>query len=64
MRPEPFINSVLELKENDQYTPYVIMTSPNGNNFDEKKKLLSFQKKNLFIYFAVGMKGLIKELMI
>ena len=36
MRPEPFINSVNELKKTDNYSPYVIMTSPKGNNLDEK----------------------------
>ena len=49
MRPEPFINSVLELKENDQYTPYVIMTSPNGNNFDEKKVIELSKKESVYI---------------
>ena len=49
MRPEPFINSVIELKENDQYTPYVIMTSPNGNNFDEKKVIELSKKESVYI---------------
>ena len=49
MRPEPFVNSVLELKESDQYTPYVIMTSPNGNNFDEKKVIELSKKESVYI---------------
>ena len=49
MRPEPFINSVNELKKTDNYSPYVIMTSPKGNNLDEKKVLELSKKESIYI---------------
>ena len=49
MRPEPFINSVNELKKTDHLTPYVIMTSPKGNNLDEKKVLELSKKESIYI---------------
>ena len=49
MRPEPFINSVIELKKSDKYTPYVILTSPKGNKLNEKKVLELSKKDCLYI---------------
>ena len=49
MRPEPFINSVNELKQNSKYNPYVLLTSPKGNKLNEKKVLNLIKKESIYI---------------
>ena len=49
MRPEPFVKSVQELSKNDKHEPYVILTSPKGNKFDEKKVIDLSKKDCLYI---------------
>ena len=49
MRPEPFINSVKELKKNSKYNPYILMTSPKGDKLNEKKVLNLVKKESIYI---------------
>jgi len=49
MRPEPFINSIKELKKNSNHKPYILMTSPKGNNLNEKKILSLIKKESIYI---------------
>ena len=49
MRPEPFINSVKELKKNSKYNPYILMTSPKGKKLNEKKVLNLVKKESIYI---------------
>ena len=49
MRPEPFINSVNELKKNSKYKPYILMTTPKGKKLNEKKVFNLLKKECIYI---------------